>query len=205
MLFRWVAIPCLLAIVFFLAGCAVGDKRHKIIVSVPDQELLLLRDEIPIAIYPVSTSKFGLSDQPNSNGTPLGEFRIHTKIGDGLPLGAVLKSRRPTGEIIPVNAPGRDPIVTRILWLEGREAKNRNASSRFIYIHGTPEERTIGQPASYGCIRMRSQDVAALYGIVGTGARVRITTDHLPPRPQPTTPTPIHAEIPTPAPINSTP
>ena len=86
----------------------------------------------------------------------------------------VFKDRRPTGEILVPDAPGRDPIVTRILWLRGREAQNANAYSRYIYIHGTPEERNIGKRASFGCIRMRSRDVIQLYDIVGTGARVTI-------------------------------
>lgn len=84
------------------------------------------------------------------------------------------KDRVPTGEIVPVNAPGRDPIVTRILWLRGREERNRNAFDRYIYIHGTPEERKLGEPASYGCIRMRSRDIVWLYDTVGVGARVEI-------------------------------
>ena len=103
-------------------------------------------------------------------------LRIRKKIGTRAPAGAVFKSRRPTGEILPVDAPGRDPIVSRILWLEGLEPRNRNAFGRYIYIHGTPEERNIGVASSYGCIRMRSVDVIALYDTVGTGARVLITT-----------------------------
>lgn len=162
-----------------LLGACAGDRRHHLIVSVPDQHMLVLRDGQPLTTYPVSTSKFGLGSQPGSYATPVGEFRIREKIGDGLPAGAVFKSRVPTGEVLPVDAPGRDPIVTRILWLDGREAHNRNAYSRFIYIHGTPEERTIGTPSSYGCIRMRSRDVIELYETVGTGARVTITTQSL--------------------------
>ena len=76
--------------------------------------------------------------------------------------------------MIAVDAPGRDPIVTRILWLDGLERKNRHAFARCIYIHGTPEERNIGTPASYGCIRMRSCDVIELYNTVGAGAKVII-------------------------------
>src|SRR4029450_7873334 len=96
------------------------------------------------------------------------------KIGDNAPLGAVFKDRIRTGEILAPNAPGRDPIVTRILWLRGREAQNANAFGRYIYLHGTPEERRIGTPASYGCIRMRSTDIIQLYNIVGAGAAVTI-------------------------------
>ena len=90
------------------------------------------------------------------------------------PSGAVFKSRRRTGEILRPNAPGRDPIVSRILWLRGKERQNRNTFARYIYIHGTPEERRIGKPVSYGCIRMKSRDVIDLYRRVGVGAEVRI-------------------------------
>jgi lipoprotein-anchoring transpeptidase ErfK/SrfK len=127
-----------------------------------------------LATYPVSTSKFGLGDRPGSRFTPLGQLQIAEKIGDNAPPGAVFKDRRRTGEIVLANSPGRDPIVTRILWLRGRESQNANAFARDIYIHGTPEERLIGTPASYGCIRMRSTDVVQLYNIVGVGAAVTI-------------------------------
>jgi len=168
----------LVALLVF-AGCVQDDKRHRLLISVPDQTMLVLQDGKPLALYPVSTSKFGVGDGFNTNFTPLGEMRIKKKIGAGLPLGAVLKSRQPTGEVLAVNAPGRDPIVTRILWLQGLEPQNRQAYDRFIYIHGTPEEVNIGKPASYGCIRMRSRDVAELYELVGTGARVNVTPHHL--------------------------
>ena len=127
-----------------------------------------------MATYPVSTSKFALSDAPGSRGTPLGELEVAEKIGGSAPPGAVFKSRRRTGEVLVPDAPGRDPIVTRILWLRGREAGNANAFRRNIYIHGTPEERNIGKPASYGCVRMKSRDVIQLYDVVGSGARVSI-------------------------------
>ena len=169
----------LMALLF--TGCA-GDSRHKLIVSTADQEMVVLRDGHRIAEYPVSTSKFGLGDRPGSNATPLGTLRVKRKIGSGAPAGAVFKCRRATGEVIPVDAPGRDPIVTRILWLEGTEFKNRHSYARCIYIHGTPEERNIGNPASYGCIRMRSADIIELFGFVGIGARVVITPNPLPHR-----------------------
>lgn len=157
-----------------------GDPHHEIIVSVRDQQLLLKTDGKPEAIYPVSTSKFGIGDRLGSYATPLGKFLVRVKIGMGKPLGTVFHSRVPTGEILKPNAPGRDPIVTRILWLEGTEPGNRNAFSRGIYIHGTPQEKLLGRPASYGCIRMKSYDVAVLCDRVATGATVRIIPDHLP-------------------------
>lgn len=170
----------------FLGGCAHEDTHHKIIISTTDQRMFVLKDNIKIAEYPVSTSKFGVGDARGSNETPLGLLKIKQKIGGSAPAGAVFKSRRRTGEVIAVDAPGRDPIVTRILWLDGLESHNRNAFSRCIYIHGTPEERNIGAPASYGCIRMRSVDVIDLYDTVGLGARVFITTrSYLPPPPTP--------------------
>ena len=163
-----------LAVLFFSASCATKDTRHHVVVSVPEQRLVVLDQGKPMATYPVSTSKFAISDAPGSRGTPLGELEIAKKIGDSAPSGTVFKSRKRTGEILPPDAPGRDPIVTRILWLRGREAQNANAYGRYIYIHGTPEERNIGRPASYGCVRMRSSDVIQLYNVVGWGARVSI-------------------------------
>jgi lipoprotein-anchoring transpeptidase ErfK/SrfK len=169
---------CAIALLFLLASCATRDTRHHMVVSVPEQRLAVVDKErgAVLATYPISTSKFALSDQPGSRGTPLGELEVAQKIGTGAPAGAVFKSRRRTGEILAPDSPGRDPIVSRILWLRGLEPQNRNAYGRYIYIHGTAEERMIGQPASYGCVRMRSRDVIDLYNIVGNGARVSIVT-----------------------------
>src|SRR6478672_2386966 len=162
------------AAALFITSCAAPDTRHRIVVSIPEQRLALLDNGVLIATYPVSTSKFAIGDAPGSRGTPLGELEIAKKIGDGATLGTVFKDRRPTGEILVPDAPGRDPIVSRILWLRGLEAQNANAYGRYIYIHGTAEERNIGKRASYGCIRMRSRDVIQLYDIVGPRARVTI-------------------------------
>jgi lipoprotein-anchoring transpeptidase ErfK/SrfK len=165
--------PCLL-IALFLASCAAPDTQHKIVISTRDQKLALLDRGTLMATYPVSTSKFGLGDRPGSKSTPLGQLQIAEKIGDNASPGTVFKDRLRTGEVILVNSPGRDPIVTRILWLRGLEAQNARAFSRNIYIHGTPEEWRIGLPASYGCVRMRSSDIIQLYNIVGIGAAVTI-------------------------------
>lgn len=162
-----------LSTALLLSSCGM-DNLHVVEISVPQQRMAVYREGVRIREYPVSTSKFGLSDQPGSNHTPLGALRVAKKIGDGAPPGSVFKDRLPTGEILAPDTPGRDPIVSRILWLEGTEPQNANAYSRYIYIHGTPEERAIGTPASYGCVRMRSTDVIDLYEIVGRGARVYI-------------------------------
>ena len=170
----------LLLLSILLSGC-ITDNRHRMGVSVADQKMIVLRDGKPISDYPVSTSKFGVGDTPGSYATPLGVLRVKEKIGHGLALGTVFKSRQPTGEVLPINAPGRDPIVTRILWLEGLDDKNRNAYRRYIYIHGTPEERNIGRPVSYGCIRMKSKDVIELFDTVGLNSKLLITPNPLPP------------------------
>ena len=149
-------------------------------VSVADQKLALYENGVPVRVYKVSTSKFGVGDSPSSNCTPIGKMRVARKIGNGLPPGMVFKSRKPTGEVLRPNAPGRDPIVTRIMWLQGTESKTRNAYRRFIYIHGTPEENNIGRPASYGCIRMRSMDVIDLFNHVPEGMPVRVDKGRLP-------------------------
>ena len=138
---------------------------------------LVSRSRAGIAEYPISTSRFGHGDNLKSYATPTGKFEVAKKIGQGAPLGAVFKNRERTGEVINPNAKGRDPIVTRILWLRGLEPSNRNAFARNIYIHGTPQESAIGQQVSYGCIRMRSKDVIDLFNRVGVGAQVEITSD----------------------------
>ena len=164
----------LAAITTLITSCVAPDTRHRIVVSIPEQRLALLDNGALIATYPISTSKFAIGDFPGSRGTPLGELEIAKKIGGSAPSGMVFKDRRPTGEVLVPDAPGRDPIVSRILWLRGVEAQNANAYGRYIYIHGTAEERNIGKRASYGCIRMRSRDVIQLYDIVGPRARVTI-------------------------------
>ncbi len=165
----------IVAVAFALASCATRkDVQHHVVISVKDQRLALLDHETLVATFPVSTSKYGLGDWPGSRRTPLGQLEVAAKFGDGAAPGAVFKDRRRTGEIVPPDAPGRDPIVTRILWLRGREWQNANAFRRDIYIHGTPEERNIGLPVSYGCVRMRSTDVIKLYDLVGTGTQVTI-------------------------------
>ncbi len=97
------------------------------------------------------------------------------KFGDDLPAGTVIKNRVATGEVVNANAPGRDAIVSRVIWLRGMESQNRGAHDRCIYIHGTPEERRIGKVASFGCIRMRTKDVIKLYDAVHIGMHVTIS------------------------------
>ena len=186
MLLRFSLIFCALsasAVVDLVAGNeAVIPPR--IIISVRDQKLMVIENGQRGAIYPVSTSKFGLGDRWGSMATPLGWLQVAEKIGDHAPPGAVFHKRRFTGEILPPNAPGRDPIVTRIIWLRGLEPSNRNAFNRCIYIHGTAEEKSIGRPSSFGCVRMRSKDVTEIYAQIQIGALVKIIPDSLPKLPQ---------------------
>jgi lipoprotein-anchoring transpeptidase ErfK/SrfK len=162
-----------IALALPLLFCSCGTKKS-LVVSVAQQRMTLYDDGQFVRSYPVSTSKYGLGDRPGSRKTPLGTMKVAKKVGRRAPAGAVFKSRKRTGEILPPNSPGRDPIVTRILWLKGTQSHNRNAYGRYIYIHGTPEEWRIGTPASYGCIRMRSRDIIDLYGQVPRNTPVTV-------------------------------
>ena len=155
-------------------------QETTLVISVAEQKLALLRGGGLLKKYPISTSKFGLGDEFGSYKTPLGRLRVCQKVGDDLTIGAVLKQRHATGEVLAPNSPGRDPIVTRIIWLDGLEPQNQRARSRGIYIHGTTEESKIGEPVSYGCIRMRSRDVVELFEEVPLDAEVRIITEKFP-------------------------
>src|SRR3990167_10077624 len=128
--------------------------------------------------YAVSTSKNGAGEQCDSDCTPRGKHIIRAKIGAGLPLNAVFVGRRPTGEVytseLGERYPGRDWILTRILWLSGCEPgfnrmRQVDTMRRLVYIHGTSDERGIGTPVSNGCIRMRNRDVIELFDAVTAG------------------------------------
>lgn len=144
---------------------------------------LLDADGERLADYPVSTAEKGFGEQKNSFQTPRGLHYVRARIGDGCPLDAVFVGRRWTGETytpeLDAQHPGRDWILTRILWLCGLEpGRNRGGAldtfQRYIYIHGTPELERLGSPASHGCIRMDSRDLLGLYAQVPLGTRVRI-------------------------------
>ncbi len=179
-MFRIMAVIVSLISITSAYAVAPLNTSSQLIISVRDQKLMLVRNDGKVAIYPVSTSMFGLGDAWGRMTTPLGNLAVEKKIGDNAPVGAVFHKRRLTGEVLQPNAPGRDPITTRIIWLRGLEAQNAHAFQRGIYIHGTPQEKKIGRPASYGCIRMKSKDVAELYDQVPLGAVVQIIPDRLP-------------------------
>jgi lipoprotein-anchoring transpeptidase ErfK/SrfK len=158
-----VPVSFLIALALVAVRQLTASTAAEIVVSIPDQTLALLDGDRVMACYRVSTSKFGNGDNVGSYRTPLGTLFVSGKFGENLPVGTVIKNRAPTGEVIALDAPSRDAIISRVIWLRGMERQNSAAHDRCIYIHGTPEERHIGKPFSFGCIRMRSRDVIALY------------------------------------------
>ncbi len=156
----------------------------KIFISIPAQTLELFDDAGRLLRrYPVSTGANGAGEEMDSYCTPRGRHVIRAKIGAGQPVNAVFVQRRPTGEIytsaFAQNQPGRDWILTRILWLSGREkGYNRMGSCdtmrRYIYIHGTPDSIKMGIPGSRGCVRMRNAELIELFDMVEAGTEVEI-------------------------------
>lgn len=156
----------------------------RIEISLSKQELVL-RDEQEREIrrYSVSTSRNGPGEVRGSYCTPRGRHVVRARIGARQPVNTVFVRRRPTGEIwtqeLGERFPGRDWILTRILWLSGCEPGfNRlgevDTMRRFIYIHGSPEAVEMGKPGSIGCVRMRNQDILELFDLVSHGTRVDI-------------------------------
>lgn len=152
----------------------VDDDRRALVVDVAGQSMTLFHGASTVRIYSVSTSRFGLGSEEGSLKTPLGRFVISEKIGDGAPAGAVFRGRQATGEIS-YGGGNEDLVLTRILWLSGLDEANANTHDRYIYIHGTNQEESIGMPASHGCVRMRNQEIIELFDLVdvGTGVVIR--------------------------------
>jgi len=162
-----------------LAPAPAPTPSVQLVVSVADQKLAVVVNGKIYKDYRISTSRYGEGDNWGSWRTPTGVLQIAGKIGASAPAGAVFSRRQVTGEVLPANAPGRDPIVSRIIWLRGLEGANRNAYQRCIYIHGTPQEEFLGRKASFGCIRMRSADVIEVFGWVNIGTPVAILEESL--------------------------
>jgi lipoprotein-anchoring transpeptidase ErfK/SrfK len=149
------------------------SAQAKIHISVREQRLELKSGRKTLGTYPVSTSRFGLGTKEGSMKTPTGRFRIAEKIGDGMPVGTVFKSRRPV-QVTKRLMRDEDLVMTRILWLDGIDSGNANTHERFIYIHGTNHEENLGEPASHGCIRMRGADLVKLFELVEVDTPVAI-------------------------------
>lgn len=153
-------------------------------VDIGAQRLSLFGDDgACIRRYAVSTAANGAGEQQGSYRTPRGRHRIRARIGGGAPSGAVFRARRPTGEVWSTDFaaahPGRDWVLTRILWLCGEEpGRNRggevDSMRRYIYIHGTGEDQPMGVPRSHGCVRMRNRDIIELFELVPVGTEVEI-------------------------------
>jgi lipoprotein-anchoring transpeptidase ErfK/SrfK len=155
----------------------------RIEISIPGQSLALFEEGRELARYSVSTSRYGAGERKGSFCTPRGEHVVRAKIGAGQPLNTVFVRRRPTGEIwtpeLGERFPGRDWILTRILWLSGCElGRNRlgevDTMRRYIYIHGSPDTVRMGAPGSIGCIRMRNRDIVEIFEQVQPHTAVRI-------------------------------
>jgi L,D-transpeptidase YbiS len=158
-------------------------KMKAIRIDVGAQTLELLEGPNRLKRYLVSTSGKGVGERRNSFCTPRGLHVIRAKIGAGAPVNTVFVKRRPTGEIysdeLAARHPGRDWILTRILWLSGCESGfNRlgevDTMRRYIYIHGSPDAMVMGTPGSIGCIRMRNADMLELFELVSAGTEVQI-------------------------------
>lgn len=152
-------------------------------ISLSTQRLRLCRGKELLMDVPVSTAANGAGETMHSGCTPRGWHRVRAKVGAGAPENAVFVGRRPTGEIftpaLREQHPGRDWILTRILWLSGLErGRNRlgqvDTMRRYIYIHGTPDDVVLGAPGSHGCVRMANADVVRLFARVAPGTRVLI-------------------------------
>ncbi len=153
-------------------------------ISLAEQSLTLFDENGQVVRrYPVSTAAKGAGEAFGSNCTPRGRHIVRAKIGAGQPENTVFVARRPTGEIYSAELdaafPGRDWILTRILWLSGCEPqRNRlgrvDTMRRYIYIHGTPDSSQMGVPGSHGCVRMRNADIIDLFERVPVYSAVEI-------------------------------
>jgi L,D-transpeptidase YbiS len=149
------------------------SPEPKISISVSQQQLVLKSGRKKLAEYPISTSRFGLGVKEGSFKTPTGKFQISDKIGDGMPIETVFKSRRPVKSTKKLLRK-EDLVMTRILWLDGLERRNANTRDRYVYIHGTNHEEKIGTPDGHGCVRMKNADVMELFERVKVGTPVEI-------------------------------
>jgi L,D-transpeptidase YbiS len=148
--------------------------QPRIEVSISTQRLSLWDGSHLVRAWPVSTSKFGIGFQEGSLKTPVGGFVVKEKHGDGVESGTIFKARQPVGQWQPGMDVEEDLVLTRILRLDGIEARNANTFDRYVYIHGTNGEDRIGRPASHGCVRLSNQEMIELFDLVPVGTPVWI-------------------------------
>ncbi len=160
-----------------------------ILISIEDQRLQLRDGDSVLLDFSIATALNGSGEINGSECTPRGWHIVHEKIGNDAKVNSVFVGRQQTGEVyssaLKEQTPERDWILTRILWLSGLEPGVNQSGSvdtlqRYIYIHGCPDEEPMGLPNSHGCIRMRNDDIIALYDSISTGVRVLISEDSLP-------------------------
>ncbi|HUR40183.1 MAG TPA: L,D-transpeptidase [Verrucomicrobiae bacterium] len=158
-------------------------NKLRIEIDLSTQQLRLLEGTRVLRDYRVSTAARGAGERNGSFCTPRGRHQIRAKVGRGAAPGTVFVARRPTGERwspeLHAQFPGRDWILTRILWLSGLEpGRNRRGDvdtmRRYIYLHGTPDSTTLGTPGSHGCVRMANDDIVELFDLVSPGTEVDI-------------------------------
>ncbi len=155
-------------------ACAMSLTHPRIEVSIGTQRLRLFDGMRLVREWACSTSKFGIGFTEGSNQTPLGHFIVQEKHGDGAACGTIFKSRQPVGMWTPPMETQADLVLTRILWLHGLEPRNANTLQRYIYIHGTNDERGIGRPGSHGCVRLRNREMIELFDLVPVATPVWI-------------------------------
>jgi L,D-transpeptidase YbiS len=155
-------------------------SERKLVVDSEKQIALLYENDYVIRRYIVSTAADGLGCAPGSNCTPHGKLTVAEKIGYGLLEGAILRGRKATGErwssdpSNPLASSQEDLVLTRILWLDGKESHNANTLERYIYLHGTNQENLLGVPASHGCIRVSNKDIVELFDLLQVGDEVEV-------------------------------
>lgn len=155
-------------------------RDRRLVVHSEKQIALLYENGCVIRRYKVSTAANGLGCEPESNCTPHGKLTVAEKIGHGLREGAILKDRKATGEVWSSDPPNpwassqEDLVLTRILWLDGKESHNANTLKRYIYLHGTNQESLLGTPVSHGCIRVSNKDILDLFDLLQVGDEVEV-------------------------------
>ena len=160
----------------------ISNQKY-VYISIKYQQLFLIENDSTTKHFPISTATNGMGTKTNSYKTPYGLHTIKNKIGDNVPYAGIFESRVYYGNkatILTDNQnSNKDYVTTRILWLQGEDyginkGGKVDSYNRYIYIHGTPEEGLIGQPASHGCIRMKNKDVIELFKLLDLGTPIYI-------------------------------
>ncbi len=122
----------------------------RLIIKLSDRRVYIYQSDRFVTSYPIAIGKPGWE-------TPLGHFQVMQML-------KYPSWQHPwQGTIIP---PGKDnPLGDRWIafWSDGKN---------FIGFHGTPNENSVGTPASHGCIRMKNNDVRDLFDQVSVGTPV---------------------------------